>query len=117
MQKIVLTGAAGKLGSQLRGPLAGMAAQLVSTDILDSAGDLAANESWVTADLADRAAMQGTLRTSLRFSWLVLLALAAPLSGAAQGVLRLAYPPDYLAAAPALRRGRVRFERFARITG
>ncbi len=58
MQKIVLTGAAGKLGSQLRGPLADMAAQLVSTDILDSAGDLAANESWVTADLADRAAMQ-----------------------------------------------------------
>ena len=58
MQKIVLTGAAGKLGSQLRAPLAGMAAQLVSTDILDAPGDLAANETWVTADLADRAAMQ-----------------------------------------------------------
>ncbi len=61
MKKIVLTGAAGKLGTQLRGPLAAMAETLVSTDIADAPGPLAGNESWVNADLADKAAMHALI--------------------------------------------------------
>ncbi len=57
MKKIVLTGAAGKLGTQLRGPLASMAELLVSTDIAEASGPLAENERWVAADLADQAAV------------------------------------------------------------
>ena len=57
MKKIVLTGAAGKLGTQLRGPLASMAQSLVSTDIAALTGPLAQNERWVAADLADQAAI------------------------------------------------------------
>lgn len=53
MKKIVLTGAAGNLGRQLRGPLAGMAETLVSTDIAAApTSDLAPNETYVQADLA-----------------------------------------------------------------
>ncbi|MEX0284212.1 MAG: NAD-dependent epimerase/dehydratase family protein [Paracoccaceae bacterium] len=57
MKKLVLTGAAGKLGTQLRGPLAAMAEELVSTDIAEAPGPLAPNERWVPADLADKTAM------------------------------------------------------------
>lgn len=53
MKKIVLTGAAGRLGSLLRAPLARMADTLVSTDIADSVGDLLDNETYIQADLAD----------------------------------------------------------------
>jgi uronate dehydrogenase len=53
MKKIVLTGAAGRLGNELRSQLANMADTLLSTDIADSIDNLAANETYVQADLAD----------------------------------------------------------------
>lgn len=43
-----------------------------------------------------------TIRGSMRFSLLVLLSVAAPIAGAADGVMRVAYPEPYLAGAPAL---------------
>lgn len=43
-----------------------------------------------------------TIRRAMRFSWLVLLAMAAPIAGSARGVLRIAYTPDYLVAEQAL---------------
>ncbi len=49
--KIVLTGAAGRLGSYLREPLAQMGT-LVSTDIAEGVGRLYTGESYVQADLA-----------------------------------------------------------------
>ncbi|WP_299281118.1 NAD(P)-dependent oxidoreductase [uncultured Tateyamaria sp.] len=52
MKKLVLTGAAGRLGSHLRGPLAEMCETFVSTDIADGVSDLAANETYVKADLS-----------------------------------------------------------------
>ncbi|HEY8432714.1 MAG TPA: oligosaccharide flippase family protein [Sandaracinaceae bacterium] len=45
---------------------------------------------------------RSTIRGALRFSLLALLGVAAPLAGAAGGVMRLAYPDEYLAGAPAL---------------
>ncbi|MBW4707597.1 NAD(P)-dependent oxidoreductase [Roseobacter sp. YSTF-M11] len=51
--KLVLTGAAGRLGSYLREPLAAMCDELVSTDIADDIGKLYAGESYIRADLAD----------------------------------------------------------------
>lgn len=62
MKKIVLTGAAGRLGTVLRGPLANLADELVSTDQTDSVVDLASNETYVQADLADLAAMVDVLK-------------------------------------------------------
>ena len=56
LDRIVLTGAAGALGSRLRGPLSGMARALVSTD-LAPAPETLANETWVQADLADLGAV------------------------------------------------------------
>ncbi len=53
MKKLVLTGAAGRLGSYLRGPLSKMCDQLVSTDIAQSIDNLAANETYVHADVAN----------------------------------------------------------------
>lgn len=50
--KLVLTGAAGRLGSYLREPLAQFADELVSTDIVDDIGKLYDGESYVKADLA-----------------------------------------------------------------
>ncbi len=52
MKKLVLTGAAGRLGSYLREPLAAMCDELVSTDIADDLGKLYSNETYVQADLA-----------------------------------------------------------------
>ena len=52
MKKLVLTGAAGRLGSYLREPLAAMAGELVSTDIVDDIGTLYAGERYERADLA-----------------------------------------------------------------
>lgn len=43
------------------------------------------------------------VRRAMRFSLLVLLAAAAPMAGAAEGVLRIAYPVAYVEAADALR--------------
>ena len=50
--KIVLTGAAGRLGSYLREPLSKMADSLVSTDIVDDIGALYDGESYMQGDLA-----------------------------------------------------------------
>ncbi len=50
----------------------------------------------------DVAAAQQTIRQAMRFALLVLASIAAPIAGAADGVLRIAYPEEYLAGAPAL---------------
>ena len=50
--KLVLTGAAGRLSSYLREPLAKMADGLVSTDIADDIGELYAGETYIQGDLA-----------------------------------------------------------------
>ena len=50
--KLVLTGAAGRLGSYLREPLAKMATSLVSTDIADDIGTLYEGETYIQGDLA-----------------------------------------------------------------
>lgn len=53
MKKIVLTGAAGNLGDELRGLLSGMADELLSTDIEPLRSDTLPNETYVKADLAE----------------------------------------------------------------
>lgn len=53
MKKLVLTGAAGSLGSRLRAPLSKMCDTLLSTDIADGIDDALPNETFVQADLAD----------------------------------------------------------------
>ena len=55
MKKLVLTGAAGNLGSHLREPLSQMCEELVSTDIAEDIGTLYPGETYVRADLADMA--------------------------------------------------------------
>lgn len=57
MKKILLTGAAGALGSRLRPALSALAETLVSTDIAPAPGALLANETFIEADLADAAAI------------------------------------------------------------
>lgn len=52
MKKIVLTGAAGRLGSYLREPLSRLADTLLSTDLQDDIGNTYANEAYRKADLA-----------------------------------------------------------------
>lgn len=59
--KIVLTGAAGRLGSLCRAPLAAMCETLVSTDLADGLSDLAANEQYVQADIGSQEAMYDLL--------------------------------------------------------
>lgn len=61
LDTIVLTGAAGALGSRLRAPLSGMARRLVSTDLREAPGELIGNEAWVVADLADLAALEAVM--------------------------------------------------------
>lgn len=51
--KLVLTGAAGRLGSYLREPLAALADELISTDIADDVGSTFPGETYVKADLCD----------------------------------------------------------------
>ena len=51
--KIVLTGAAGRLGSYLREPLTRLAEQVTSTDIAEDIGTLYPGETYVRADLDD----------------------------------------------------------------
>ncbi len=53
MKKIVLTGAAGRLGSYLREPLSKLADQLVSSDLAEGVGTLYAGETYVRADLTN----------------------------------------------------------------
>jgi uronate dehydrogenase len=52
MKKLVLTGAAGRLGSYLREPLTAMADELVSTDLTDDIGTTYPGETYIKADLA-----------------------------------------------------------------
>ena len=52
MKKLVLTGAAGRLGSYLREPLTKLCDELVSTDIVDDIGTLYDGESYAKGDLA-----------------------------------------------------------------
>lgn len=52
MKKIVLTGAAGRLGSYLREPMSKLADELVSTDIVDDIGTLYNGERYQRGDLA-----------------------------------------------------------------
>lgn len=52
MKKLVLTGAAGRLGSYLREPLTKMCEELVSTDITDEIGTLYPGERYEKGDLA-----------------------------------------------------------------
>lgn len=61
LKKIVLTGAAGRLGSYLREPLSKMAEELVSTDIVDNLGQLYEGESYQQADLTSLAEMEAVL--------------------------------------------------------
>ena len=53
LKKIVLTGAAGALGSALREPLSRMCDQITSVDIREAPGALAPNETWAVADCAE----------------------------------------------------------------
>lgn len=57
MNKIVLTGAAGRLGSYLREPLSKLADVLVSTDIVEDIGELYEGEEYQRADLSKLDAM------------------------------------------------------------
>lgn len=52
LKRLVLTGAAGRLGSYLREPLTKLAGELVSTDIRDDIGTLYPGERYLRADLA-----------------------------------------------------------------
>ena len=52
MKKLVLTGAAGRLGSYLREPLSKLADEFVSSDIVDDIGQLYPGETYQRADLA-----------------------------------------------------------------
>jgi uronate dehydrogenase len=61
MKKLVLTGAAGRLGSYLREPLSMLCDTLVSTDIAEGVGKLYGGESYVRADLTDLEAMTALL--------------------------------------------------------
>ncbi len=60
--KIVLTGAGGRLGSYLREPLAGIADELVSSDIVSEIGKLYDGESYVQADLSKFDAINALLK-------------------------------------------------------
>lgn len=62
MKKIVLTGAAGRLGSYLREPLTKLADQLVSTDINSDIGKLYPGETFVKANLEDLKAFEKMLK-------------------------------------------------------
>ena len=61
LKKIVLTGAAGRLGSYLREPLTALCDELISTDIKEQPGKLYTGESYVQADLADFNAMNDVI--------------------------------------------------------
>lgn len=62
MKKLVLTGAAGRLGSYLREPLSKLCDELVTTDRAADIGKLYPNERYVQADLADLAPMVDLLQ-------------------------------------------------------
>ncbi|MBB5722348.1 uronate dehydrogenase [Loktanella ponticola] len=60
LKKLVLTGAAGRLGSYLREPLSKLCDELVSTDIND-VGNLYEGETFIKADLANFDDMMGVI--------------------------------------------------------
>ena len=60
--KLVLTGAAGRLGSYLREPLAQLADEFISTDIVDDIGNLYDGERYMKADLAELDDMMAVLK-------------------------------------------------------
>ena len=60
IKKIVLTGAAGKLGRRMRGPLAQICHELVVSDVVALAAE-ATNETAVQCDLTDPAAVDALL--------------------------------------------------------
>lgn len=62
MKKLVLTGAAGRLGSYLREPLARLCDELVSTDLGESIGKTYPGERYVRADLQDLEATVAVLK-------------------------------------------------------
>ena len=62
MQKLVLTGAAGKLGSYLREPLSKMCDVLITTDIVKNIENVAINETYAQADLANMAEIEPLLK-------------------------------------------------------
>ena len=57
LNKLVLTGAAGRLGGILRAPLGQHCQRLLSTDLVDQLDPLHPGENYVSADLSDLAAM------------------------------------------------------------
>jgi uronate dehydrogenase len=61
MKKLVLTGAAGRLGSYLREPLSKLCDELITTDLAPELGTLYPGETYVQADLTDLAAMETLL--------------------------------------------------------
>ncbi len=61
LKKIVLTGAAGRLGSYLREPLSALCETLLSTDIAADIGKTYPGESYVRADLADGPAIMALM--------------------------------------------------------
>ncbi|MDH5675528.1 MAG: polysaccharide biosynthesis C-terminal domain-containing protein [Myxococcales bacterium] len=52
--------------------------------------------------IGDDTSTRAYIRGAMRFSFIVLFAVAAPISGASAGVMRIAYPDAYLAGASAL---------------
>ena len=50
----------------------------------------------------DEALARSTIKNAMRFSLLVLLAIAAPISGAADGVLRIVFPEEFMVGSVAL---------------
>ncbi len=60
-KKIVLTGAAGRLGSYLRDPLAKIADELVSSDLMNDIGTLYPGERYQRADITVLAEMEALL--------------------------------------------------------
>ena len=52
IERLLLTGAGGRLGSYLREPLSQLCTELVSTDIKSEIGPLCKNEKFIPADLA-----------------------------------------------------------------
>ena len=53
IEKIVLTGAGGRLGSYLREPISKLCRNLVTTDIKENIGSLYENEKFIQADLSN----------------------------------------------------------------
>jgi uronate dehydrogenase len=62
MKKIVLTGAAGRLGSYLRETLSNIASELVSSDLVDDIGKLYAGESYQRANLENYGEIHALLK-------------------------------------------------------